>query len=247
MSVTESASPRLGNSELDTGYDRPPLSTIAVIALVVGLASLIVPTTFALLPLSFLAIAVGSAAVWQVVRDPGVRGAWLAKFGLGLGVATCTWSLTAYSASTSYLYDVAGENAKIYLKLFSDGQIFEALELRYPINERQIAGTDLEAYYRQRAGEPADRTREILASDSTRLAMDAGPNADWQIVKGIKIEADGSQKRVTVRMVNAANNGGLIDVTLRHITLQDESGSQSTWMVMDTRIAKDENGRPVQI
>jgi hypothetical protein len=220
---------------------------MAVLAFVAGLASLIAPTTFALLPLSFLAIALGATTLWRITRDPGVRGTWLAQLGLAMGIATCTWSLTAYSASSSYLYELAGQNAKIYLQLFAEGKTYEALELRYPMNERQIAGTDLEKYYRQRAGEPADRTYEILTEESTRLAMDSGPVADWQVVKGVKIEADGSQKRITVRMVNAAKNSGIIDITLKRQTYQDESGTRSMWMVMDTRIAKDDNGRPLSI
>jgi hypothetical protein len=205
---------------------------MSVVAFAAGILSLLAPLTFTLLPLSILAIAIGGVVLWRVSRD-GSRGTWLAQLGLGLGVLSATWSVTATAGETQHLVTRGGACAKLYLDYLSSGRTYDALELRLPIRERQIAGTDLEAYYLQRAGEPADRTYEVVNSSATKIAMAAGEQADWQLVRGVKIEANGSQKMITVEMANATEQGQRIQLLLRRQIYQDDSGSHAMWLVQD--------------
>ena len=86
MSTTTTTGSAFRNLDVGSDADRPPVSTLAILALGIGLLSLIAPISFYLLPLSIIAIAIGSLALWRIGRDSAVGGAWLAQCGLGLGV-----------------------------------------------------------------------------------------------------------------------------------------------------------------
>ncbi len=244
MSSTDvSQRPALSSTTADENFDPAPFSRMAIFAFVAGVASLLTPITFALLPLSLLAVAIGAVVLWRISKDTAWRGAWLAQVGLGLGVLTGAWSIAAHASETDYLHAQAGEHAREYLNKISHGQIFEALQLRLPIRERQIAGTDLEQYYRQISGEPADRTYEIINSADTQAVIAAGPTADWVYRRGIRIQRDGSHKLITTELVNANQPSEIVHVQFRRQTYQDESGSHAMWQVSDAYLVNQNGNR----
>ncbi|MEZ6135269.1 MAG: hypothetical protein R3C53_10200 [Pirellulaceae bacterium] len=238
MSIAEVRKPiALGRGEVEYGMVRPPLSKLAVSSFVVGLTSLLAPLSFALLPLSLLAIAAGAIAVWRVTHNGSVRGKWLATIGLALGVISGAWCVAATATKTSHLFTKAGQYANIYLDHLSQGRLYDALELRLPVRERQIAGTDLEKYYQQLASNPADHTGEIVTAAATQAAIGAGKDAKWQFLRGVQIAPSGSQTKVVVEMVNAKNAKQVFRISFRRELVPEESGEISAyWLVLDAEL-----------
>ena len=206
------------NLDVASDIDRPPLSTLAIIALVSGLVSLCVPFSFVLLPLSIVAIAISAAACWRLAGDSSTRGMWMAQAGLGLGVLTSVWCLTATTGKALYLQREAVKNAKIYLDTLARGDIYQALELHQPKPSRQIAGTDLEAHYLAKMDDMEDMSREIVNSSSTKAVMELGTSADWQFAKVLDSHAVGVIHTIRVEMHNSNNPAQLVRVLLRRRT-----------------------------
>lgn len=210
---------------------------MAILALLTGLVSLFAPLSFVMLPLSILAIALGTVVLWRISSSSSFGGVRLAQIGLALGALSGAWTITASTSESAYLIEYAGKNAKMYLETLAAGEIYEALELRVPKDERQIAGTNLEQYYKAQTGEQADNVAQVMNARVTQAVMATGLAADWQLERGRSIISDGIIKIITVEMVNRANTTQRVLVTLRRRALPDESGRvEASWMISDASL-----------
>ncbi|MEO8270380.1 MAG: hypothetical protein ABI557_11720, partial [Aureliella sp.] len=111
-------------------FDRPPFSRLAYVAFGTGLLSLFAAFSTIMLPLAMLSLGLGIAVVWKLNRDEYMAGRWLAQIGLALSAAAIVWSISARVGADRYMYQEAGQYAKVMLQTLSAGKTYEALELK---------------------------------------------------------------------------------------------------------------------
>ena len=151
-----------------------------------------------------LSLGLGVVVVWKLSRDTAIGGRWLAQLGLGLSALAVVWSVSARVSTERYMYELAGQNAKIMLDMLSAGNIYEALELKQPEMSRQLTGTNLEEHYKALPEEERDAVDTFLEDAVTAAVIAAGPQADWQFEKGAGVAQRENETYVTVDMVNLA-------------------------------------------
>lgn len=218
--------PAFRNLDSENEFDRPPISKLAIASLMVGVVSLVSPIHFYLLPISLLAIGLAALVLWKLSRDKALGGIYLAQAGLGLGFISSAWCLTASLGTAAYLHHEAARNAKIYLELLSKGDVYQALELHVPQQNRQIAGTDLASYYLARTGEKDEQSQEILESDATKAVVMSGREAEWEYHRGLDIRSDRNVQKVFIQMRNAAKPSQIVNVVLTRRHLVDDTGQR---------------------
>ncbi len=224
------------NLDIANEVDRPPVSNMSIFAFFIGLISLTAPLSFYLLPLSIVAMAVGAIVLWRLTRDASARGSRLAQVGLGLGVVSSVWCLTATANDASYLYNEAARNATIYLETLGKGELYQALELHVPTPNRQIAGTDLESHYRSKQGETADMALGIINAPSTQAVVNTGSSAKWELKGGLDIRRDRSLQTITVEMQNVNDPNQVVHVTLNRRFYVDSSDQPVAFWNVDRMI-----------
>lgn len=163
------ALPSLLSSDEEVTLARP-ISGLAVLTLIAGAVSLVlVPISVKLIPLSILAIVSGVVVSIRLSKPDAPLGLWMANLGLGLGLVSGFWSAIAHKSKNDYYAAVASPFAVEYLDLISSGHLHHAMELRLPLSHRQLAGTDLKAYYGAYEGE--------LEVDARAVAMVGDPES----------------------------------------------------------------------
>ena len=187
--------------------DQPPFSRLAVVAFTTGLLSLFAAFSTVVLPLAMLSLGLGAVVVWKLSRDTATGGSWLAQVGLGLSALAVAWSITASVGTKRYLYEHAGQHAKIMLDMLSKGNIYEALELKQQEVNRQLTGTNLEEHYKVLPEDQQHSVDAFLESPVTQAVIAAGPQADWQFESGVSTGREENRTYVNVDMVNRAAKG----------------------------------------
>ncbi len=243
MSTTDLPNrPAFQNLETELGVDRAPLSRIAVVSLLIGIASSLAPLSTVLLPVSIIAMAVGAVAVWKLSGDSGVRGVWLAQLGLGLGVFSSVWAVAATSGRHAYLFAEASQHAKLFLQVLSGGDKYEALELMVPETGRQITGTNLKEYYEQQTGMTESDYKQFLNAGPTRAVMSVGKQADWQFARSLSTKVNGSLTYIALEMVNQSppSQGLTVSVKLQRQTegVADDGKPMAFWHVTGLEFSK---------
>lgn len=245
MSAATTDRPAFRNLDVENELDRPPISKLAIASLMVGVVSLVSPISFYLIPISLIAIGLGAVVLWKLSRDKALGGSYLAQAGLGLGVVSSAWCLTASLGTAAYLHHEAARNAKIYLELLSKGDVYQALELHVPQQSRQIAGTDLASYYRARKGEEDEQSNDILESEATKLVVASGSDTQWEYHRGLDIRADRNVQTILVQMHNASKPSQIVNVVLTRRFYVDETGQRvAFWSVERTSLPQPKNFVP---
>ena len=221
-----------------TELDRPPMAVTAILAFAAGLLSLLSPLTMVFIPLSFAAAVLGLVTLIRFGNDRQVGGQLLAQLGLGLGIATGLWSLLASNAYSDHLVNEAGSHAKMFLDLVSDGEKYQALELKKELRLRQIAGTNLEQYYRSLTGETAMMNEAFFGSRAMQRVTAAGPSAEWKLVRCVElIKSKPTYFMIDVEMANQINPEETVTVKLNRIVNTDAEGvSTADWNISDVTL-----------
>ena len=218
--------------------NRPPMSRLAIVALLLGLASCVVLVKPDAIALPVIAITLGLMAYIQVARDEGLSGGRVALLGLGLGLAFAVCALTSAMLRDRYLFGVSSQFAVKYLETLASGKVLEAYELMQPEPQRQVAGSALEEYYRQ-AEEPIRTGMETFKNDPKSLEVrECGKSAQWKFVRGESIRSgDGRDLIVTIRMVDASKNPGKeFEVILeRSISPKPTEDASASWHIAALR------------
>lgn len=216
-----------------------PLSRLAIVSLLLGILSLLALLSNLFIPICVAAAILGAASMVRIVLDSGIRGARLAQLGLGLGILSCTWSVTAESGRRHYLTGLAGTYAAEFLDLLSAGRKYEALELKRLEPERQITGTNLEEYYLNLPAEEREIANEFLNDPVTYAVLNNG--AKWTLLQGLEIRQQGRVTFVTVDMKNELPDPdpAVVRVTLeRHegVLIVDQAEPTRHWNVGQVQI-----------
>jgi hypothetical protein len=230
--------------EANTAPDRPPTSLLAMLAFGGGLLSLLAPISYKLVPLAVMAAVFSALIYWQLSQNPSrFSGLRWALAGLGLSVGALAWSLTSNNLTNQYLYRLAGDHAKIYLELVGRGRIYDALELHITKSARQIAGTDLEAFYQAKTGEEGERVRELMSSPGLREIERLGGLANWSFLGGLDVRPTSTKQVVTVQMANQLEPSRIATITMTRNFFNDAEGRRVAWWEIDHVTFENPKGR----
>jgi len=221
--------------------EAPPISRMAVASLVLGVLSLLSPLTIALVPICFVAAVLGAIAVFRIARDPVMAGALPAQIGLGLGVLSAMWAITATSREKEFLDTSAGQHAETFLDILAAGKKYEALELMRIEPQRQTTGTDLEEYYENGTTENQEELAGFLGMQAIQVVLGT-KDADWTYVRGVNTHRIRDIANITVEMQNlsAKPELQLVYVTLERnagFVTRDAGKATALWNVLDLAVA----------
>jgi hypothetical protein len=240
-------------NSLEPGLDTdlaPPVSSLAVLAMVLGIFSLLAAVSVNIVPFAIVVAVLCVALIWRLSWDTSVSGGRLAQIGLWCAVFGASWGLTTSRLTTAYYYSNAGEHAKFFLQTLSSGKQYDAFELTQPESERLVTGTDIEAHYkglmaaslptRSEMIMPENATEQdmpssesmknslskeqletFLGNPSTSEIMTHGVDAQWSFVRGEEVRRmDDSTNRIVVVMVDLAKPSKEYLVSMNRVTGQ---------------------------
>lgn len=258
-------------NSLEPGLDSdltPPVSSLAVIAMLLGFLSLIAAISVSAAPFAILVAILCALLTWKLSRDTTVSGLRLAQIGLCSAVVGCTWGLTSSRVTESFYYSQAGDFAKTYLQTLSAGRQFDAFELTQSEPNRQVTGTDIEAHYKSlistsfptrgttvspeempssetmKSSQTKEELEEFLENPTTKEIMSHGKDADWKFVRGESVvRLGGKEHRVSVVMVDAANPSKKYQVSMNRVigvyVSQPGKSSVAIWDVDRVKVVKE--------
>ncbi len=231
-------------NSLEPGLDSdltPPISSLAVVAMVLGIFSLTGAITVSVVPFAIVVALLCAILTWKLSRDRTLGGLRLTQIGLCCAIMGSTWGLTAMQLTKTYYYAQAGEYAKLFLQTLSAGNQFDAFELMLPESTRQVTGTDVEAHYTGLMGatnemaipkylpeddnmqgpSALDKLKDFLASLTTKDILSHGKDAEWKFVRGEEIvRVNSNQDRISVVMVDTANPSKKFRVSMNRVINQ---------------------------
>lgn len=208
----------------------PPVSGLAVLALVLGFFSLTAALSTNIMPFAVLVAIFCVVLIWKLSRDSSISGVRLAQVGLCFAVVGSAWGVAATRTTQTYKYSNAQAHAKTFLEILASGDVYNAFELSQPEPDRQVTGTDVEAHYKallesdlpgsstmmamppteeMPSGETMKSSRakedleEFLTSSSNKEIMTHGKEAKWEFVRGAGIaRISETVDRISVVMVD---------------------------------------------
>ncbi|MDX1928125.1 MAG: hypothetical protein SFV81_16480 [Pirellulaceae bacterium] len=239
-------------NSLEPGLDTdlaPPVSPLAVLAMVLGIFSLVSAIAVSVVPFAIVVAVLCAALIWKLSWDTGVGGMRLAQIGLWCSVFGATWGLTTTRLTEAYFYSQAAEHAKVFLQTLSAGKQYEAFELTQPEQNRLVTGTDIAAHYEglmasdlptrsammvpdmnqeempspetMKNSRSKEELEAFIGSPSTKEVMAHGKDADWKFVRGESVlRMDNTTNRVDVIMVDSAKPSKKYSVSMNRVTGQ---------------------------
>jgi hypothetical protein len=207
-------------SEADAAEDFERVSKLAIVSFVLSLATVVCIIAPNLLLFAVVVAVLALVAYARIARDSQLSGDWLALSALAISVAAGCWGWTADQKRSQYLYSVAGKHASSYLGLLSAGKAYEAMELRKPEVDRQITGTVLQNVYGGSESEAVEAMNAMLEMPATKMVVEQGADADWQLVRGVGVGHSNKYSQIIVEMQNI--NGG--DDANLYVTLRRNAG-----------------------
>ncbi len=133
------------------------ISPMAIVALLLGLASALALTTLLLLIVPVIALLVASLALRQIARSEGAligRTAAIAAIALALLFSSLAISLTVSRGAV--LRSEAQEFGESWMQLARNGELHRAHQLHLLAAKRQLPGTSLSHYYVNNSEAQAD-------------------------------------------------------------------------------------------
>jgi len=246
----------------------PPVSSLAVLAMLLGIFSLTAALTVSIVPFAIVVAVLCAVLTLRLSWDPAVGGLRLAQIGLCFAVIGCTWGLTATRLTEAYYYSQASEHAKLFLQTLSAGKEFDAFELTQPEPDRQVTGTDIEAHYKEvmststptrsqmsmpkdilssetlKSSRSKEALEEFLSTSNTKEIISHGKDAKWDFVRGEEVvRMTSSVNRISIVMVDSANPSKKYQVSMNRVIGQYVSkpgkSSVAIWDVNKLKAVKE--------
>jgi hypothetical protein len=124
------------------------ISPAAIVALLLGVASIFAVGNLLLLIIPALAVVAAGMALLQIARsEGGVSGRWAAIAGLSLALLFASTAVARSITRAWHLRNEARTFANQWLQLVRQGRLEQAHQWHLPPDERQLAGTSLVQYY----------------------------------------------------------------------------------------------------
>lgn len=175
------------------------VAPLAVVAVVLGLASSLILTTPLLAPLPVAALVVGIAALRSISRSGdqlagrpvAIAGLCLATFFLGLG-------LTRHLARQTELEQNGRQMADIFVKLLQDGKPQAAHQFRQSPSVRITAPAAIAEHYEKNA-EAVQELKTFMTSAGVKDLIARGPEADARFESVSSASRDGQSDLLVLK------------------------------------------------
>jgi hypothetical protein len=148
----------LSTSEAPSLQQYRSLCGLSVVALLLGLLSVVALAHPAAWSIPLLAIVCGAWALRRIHQHAdALMGSQLAIGGLILGLFFLSWAPTSYFADRWLIYRESRQFAEEWLTAVIQGQLSKAYQATLPVRERQPDGTALDEYYEDNPLQRAER------------------------------------------------------------------------------------------
>jgi len=188
----------------EAGFDgsdiQAPIRVSGFICLLLGLISALSFLAPAMLIVPFLATGFGFFALrrYGVPKPVGIKAAYI---GLILAIGFGMFGLGVPLFKKHTLGTQAEYFAKEYLKIVASGDDYYAMELRKDYVNRFMRSMPLAEHYE--TSENAKQTLEEYRDDSVRkMLMRAGPDAEWELDRSIRVYHSYGNDHADVVLVN---------------------------------------------
>ncbi len=217
------------------------ISGLSIVALVLGLAAALALTAPYLWLLPIAGVAVAIAALFSIARDPqGKIGKPAAIAGLLLSLLFGSWAISNHVTRERLLYRQAEEYGQRWLRTVLEGDLHAAHQLKMTQDERQAAGTDLAAYYRDHT--EANRSfRDFARQSPVAELAEMGPEATVRWINNVRLDHErafgGPFDRITqwFEVEPAGQNGQGLRVQLTLIRSIDRWFGEAQWKLDEVR------------
>ncbi|MBI1249734.1 DUF4190 domain-containing protein [bacterium] len=218
------------------------LSRLAIIAMVLGIFSILSLFTAVLLPVPVVAIVLGLVAYYQIDKSEVLTGKGMALTGIGLAAVWLGLSLTQAIVSDRMLSSESQEMAESWLKVFAEHKIEEAYQLSLPPQARQSEDVSLLEYYakNQDANEQLEMFKQNPAVDAF-VKWEGGP-LEVHFVRTLSTDqADGEDYcSQSFQIVDKDSGKPLwdMDVTMKRILGYGEITNEYFWQGQSINLVK---------
>ncbi len=179
----EPLDPHSGPSELNAVAEYPPVSRLAVLALVLAIVACGALFSPLMVCFAVAAVLVAAAALWSIARAPQPSlGRKAAVAALLLGVLFGVWGTTWRLVREQVVYAQARQRADHWLQLVQTGRLQEAHQLHLSHESRQAPGADLQEYYKNNR-EAKLGLESYLAGEPTRQIVEAGERGSLRFLE----------------------------------------------------------------
>lgn len=197
MTEAESHEVLLHGSDDDQLARYSAVSPLAVVALVLGLASAVALSGPILWFVPVTAAAASLAAMRRIAgHESGLIGHKAAIVGLMLAVFFGTWAPVQYFSRRIVLAGQARQAAEGWLDLVKNGHFLEAHQLMLPVGDRAAADSDLEEFYED---QPA--ARSLLVGFKAKPVIERlsqEPDATTRLLQTVEVSQEG-EPYITLR------------------------------------------------
>jgi len=200
MSNTSSDSIRFTGPEEEQLVRYRELNKLALVALLVGLASVLtlVHPLLMLVPVAGVVCAV--VALRTIRSNPEVwTGAWLATVGLVLSLFFLGWGISWSSTRPSRLVAQAQRFADDWFKLVQQNELYAAHQLRQSTDTRAPVTGRLDDYYRSQPPEARENYQQFATSPVIVALTKAGPDHPPEFVAAAGTDHTSTADLVSLR------------------------------------------------
>jgi hypothetical protein len=175
------------------------LAPLAVVSVVLGVASALILTSPLLAPLPVAAMVAALAALRSIARSSGqLAGNGVAIVGLCLGAFFLGLGLTTHLARQRVLEQRAHEMTDAFLGLLQDGKAREAHQFRQPAANRLSSPEAIKDYYEKNT-EAAKELQSFVTSPVVKELTVLGPDAKVQFEAVSSATRDGNTNMLVLR------------------------------------------------
>src|SRR5262245_20063873 len=199
MAVSTASSPKslLSDEQPLAGYRS--VSALAILAVILGLASSLILTTPLLAPLPVAAIVAAVAALRGIRQSAGqVAGWWPAVGGLCLATFFLGWGLSSHLARQSVLEQRAHDMADVFIGLLQEGKSREAHQFRQPPSTRFSAPEAMAEHYEKNA-EAAKDLQNFVTQAGVKDLIDRGESAKVRFERVTSAVIDGQADMLVLK------------------------------------------------
>lgn len=238
--VSEFAFGETSLSSLDVDEAPNRISKMAIACLLLALFSIISLIAPGMVFLCWIAVILGAIAAIRIQFTEELGGGGFALAAVGIGLTTALWGITARMQNDASTYETAGGFAKTFLDHISDGDLLQALELKKNEADRQVTGTALDVVYGEQGSENFDEMRRFRELVVNQELMKSGPDASWELKKGISIERSSvDATEVVVQMENKQEKESFLVFVklLRSTNIYVDNPKAGMWKVVSHSIS----------
>lgn len=244
--MNESISTRFSNAgEVEQISEYRQFNLLALISLLLGLASAAVLASSFLLVLPLFAIFLGACGLVAYHRRQDIGGRWQAWSGITLGLFFFAWFASLFALNRCTLYSQSFSVARQYLALVVKGEQEIAHQAMMSVSRRQGAGLSVDEYYAIDE-EARDAMNDVFTSQPFADLLGLGENSEIELVKNVTIKRDPAFTTIEHVVRISPPDGEPRVLWVSTVQEFDRTMPKPSWMVNDLKNSKDDSVSPAE-